>query len=1431
MTNKIIHRIKIIAGWSFLCLFVLVLAAGIFIYIKAPQYINDNLSGWVAEKTGGTYNLQFDEVRLSITKWGVTAKNVKLQPVDTAISPVDSTKTRPSYYSFSSPEINISNIGLLNLLLRKRLIIGKFEMLRPDLRISGPSDTEYLPERNFNALFKQLEPLLRKKLRSIRIKNIELIDANYNSYNLLGHTGKAFNSGHITIGMKNFYTDSLLLPDPDRLFDADDVFIKITDYETRMNDSLHVITADELYYSLTKAHITGKNVILRPLENASDQKNKYVVKVPFLKLKSEHINEFYTSDSIRVDSLFLDRAEIEFYPKHRTEKITLKHISSFDLYELIGADFKSIAISHFILKDAHVKLFNFENDNFLQQEMGQMKLKLENFYLDSVSIDNTEKIFYSDNLSLAVNDYQITLGDNYHRLTIGKLLASTDDEFVRIYKAQVRPISEATIKRDKKIAIEVDCDSLKIKDANLKQAFHSRKLPIGGIELYKPVTTINRYDTGQEKTRKSSSLVYEMISDYFRGIYASLVTLQNGKLQVTNLSNNEQTGYIQSGIDFQLTDFALDSVSAARSDKLFFATNIDLVFSNYEMKLVDQLHRMTIGKIDISSLKRSASFEQLHLFPVSRENTETLLKKHGNSELYEVKIPHLYFLNTDIHQAIFNKKLTIGNIRIIEPEINFESFANLKIKEESGQGIDEFYRLLSNYINDFDIRQIEAKDGELKLTNHDRKGKTIGFDNQFNLLLEKFRLNKDEIGQRKLLFSENVDLKIMKYLFRLSDKVHYLQVGEIGLSTFDSQVYVKDAILYPDITNPDYKKLPWNIHVTIPSVSLSGVDLLGIYFDEKLSARKLTISAPDIKLYKVSDKEQNFDFKEFSLLLPNEIRELSISDFQLDKGELQLYKENATGHQQYMGGLIGMQTSDLKIENDRLGKINKIISGIFTTKLEKLWLEPIGKNLRISLDGIDYSTNSKKISIKNLSIAQKKTDKTKNQYQLKVPEINLNSFNIDLAYTKNQYYFEQIALSKPEITFYKNIADSSRFNPYTVDLYPYFEDFADIFSTRQLNLENASFNFHTKEKTFSQSGVDLNLSGFKVDKNKNHRFLSSDQFAFSFNNVTRYDRKKLYKFLFDRIGFSSADNQFVISGIHLEPQYSKERFAQIVGHQIDYFEGGLQEIRFEKMDLQRWFEKQELVGKRLQFNGLKLDVYRDKRIDFNEKQRPAMPQDLIRNFDLKFYFDSLELNDANISYTEQIEESPEAGRVDFKNVNARLKPFTNIHYLTGNSGKTQLDVTGNFMDGPAITAQVIFDMNSPLNAFELQGSIDSCQMSIVNPMTKPAALMEINTGTLEKFEFHFTGNNEQAKGKLKFAYDDLNISILEIKNGFTRKSKFSSFMANNLLIKSKNPRSKILLPDDISYQRDPSRSILNFWWKSIFSGVKNTFGIKEKEKE
>jgi hypothetical protein len=138
-----------------------------------------------------------------------------------------------------------------------------------------------------------------------------------------------------------------------------------------------------------------------------------------------------------------------------------------------------------------------------------------------------------------------------------------------------------------------------------------------------------------------------------------------------------------------------------------------------------------------------------------------------------------------------------------------------------------------------------------------------------------------------------------------------------------------------------------------------------------------------------------------------------------------------------------------------------------------------------------------------------------------------------------------------------------------------------------------------------------------------------------------------------------------------------------------------------------------------------------------------------------------------------------------------------------------------------------FDMNSPTSRFKVKGSLSPFQLAALNPVTEFNAQIMVRSGELNRFDFDFEADSVSAIGKLWFAYDDLRISILEQKDGNTKEAKWLSFLANNLMLRSKNPRTKILQPDDIYFERDPKRSIINYWWKTIFSGAKNTFGIKE----
>jgi hypothetical protein len=226
-----------------------------------------------------------------------------------------------------------------------------------------------------------------------------------------------------------------------------------------------------------------------------------------------------------------------------------------------------------------------------------------------------------------------------------------------------------------------------------------------------------------------------------------------------------------------------------------------------------------------------------------------------------------------------------------------------------------------------------------------------------------------------------------------------------------------------------------------------------------------------------------------------------------------------------------------------------------------------------------------------------------------------------------------------------------------------------------------------------------------------------------------------------------------------------------------------------------------------------------------------MLQDIIKSSEYSFLFDSLNLNHSNITYSEQPAIGDLEGKIGFSKIQARLMPFTNMKSSSGKIPDFQLDGTATIMDSCQLKTRMNFQMDHPENLFTVNGSLSQFNMRILNPVIEPLSLISIRSGRVNQFQFSFSADQSKATGNLFFGYDDLRISVLEKKNGNTKEAKFASFLANSLLLRSKNPRGKELLPDEILFQRDQKRSVLNYTWKSVFSGIRNTLGIKDAKTE
>lgn len=1427
ISRRKIFKILMITLFSLIVL--LILSLGL-LYFKAQSYLNENLSEFVSKKSKGKYELTFDNLKINFSHWGFEINQVAFHPTDSIVKTINDTIPGKQLYTFSSPSITFSQIRLLELFFRKKLEIGEILINQPELKIHGKQTKADDKKDNISSVLQELKPLVTKTFNCIKIKKIELANASFDFYNLLGDTRKLANAENITIGILNFYTDSLLLPDPKRLFNADDIYLQMHNYQNKLGDSIHTLSAKTITYSLKRSQIEAGNIELKPNNRNISVRSKYEISISKAVIKSSRLNEFYRNKVIPIDSLIVTDAKIKYWPGEKTTTTFQKKIEDFDLYELIEDEFESVSIANFKLGNAQLMLYRNQSDQVPQQEIKNIKIKLEDFQLDSVSSQDTSRIFYSKNIDFSASEYELTLGDNIHRLKTGKLNLSTKKGSVFIKKIQLYPLQDNKAKMNLKNTIDASCDSVRFDLFDFKKAYHSQRFYFQHINIFNPQVQVTRNEISDEQPEpENSSFVYNLISRYLKGIYSNQVSIRKGNFLLLNKTGVLQKGRIQTSFKLFLSGFALDEISAQRSDRLFFADQIDLNFKDYEMQLVDQLHKLTIGNFSISTQEKQASLQNLHLFPISKENIEDQLKKYNRSELYEFTIPELSFTNADFHSAFFDKKFSADLLSIKTPVIYYENFAFLKPSKPKAD-FEDLYTLVSNYLDDINLGKADIPDGTIQLINHSRKGKTISLDNHFSLGLENMLINKNQFGKKKLLFSEQIEFAVRDHLIRLSDNVHVIKAGTVGFSTRRKEVYVTNARMYPETNSKDFSSIGWNIQLNIPDIRIEGINIEDLYFDQKIAADNVLISSPEIKLYQKNKKANPTEFKEITFPLPEEIETISIGQFNLNNGSLKIFSE--LGLQPYLlvQSDLKMESQNILIRKNETSNRPEFVSGNYTAGLFQFKFTPKDKNQQIGIDELNFSTKERHILARQLTVKPKTISNKQDQFELLIPSLSMNGFDIDKAYRNYQYFFESILVEKPVFTLYNNGKDSLKLNPFKVNLYPHFESFADIFATQNLKVNDADITVLKNGKKKIQEKVTFDLSNFRIDNKPSTGFLNAADFSFNIKNIKRQDTRNLYQFTIGETEYSSKNNRFTARNLHIIPNFSKELFNKKNGYQSDYFEGKLDSVVISQPDIRRWFDKGELAGKSMSVNGLDLDIYRDKRLPFDESRRPKMLQDMIKSLPHPTQFDSLRLIDAGIRYAELPALGDGIGRIKFSNINICLKPFSNIK-TSGTLPDFKLNGTATIMDSCQLKVSMDYGMNHRDNLFTTKGSLSPFNMHILNPVLEPLAMVSIRSGRVDKFNFDFAADNKQAIGQLFFGYNNLRISVLELKDGNTKEARFASFIANSLLLRSKNPRGKELLPDEISFQRDQKRSVLNYWWKSIFSGVRNTLGIKDNKPE
>ncbi|WP_139249611.1 hypothetical protein [Mariniphaga anaerophila] len=1420
MTGR--KRIQKIGAATALAIAVLLLAAVTAAWVFIPGYLKNSVSEFIQKKSGGIYALTIDKIDFRAFPFSVQFSRVHLLPNDSlAVKQED--YHEKTFYTFGASEIEMEGIELKSFVRQRKFFCREIRIKNPTIKLEGEELLKTDSAKINASLTTDIRPLF-EEIKEVGVERIRLEDASFGFYGAPGDTGFISQAEKVSVDVLGFKTNSKIIKQNTGFFETEDVLIRINDFKNDMGDSIHILVVDTLLYSLKSTDIKALGFQLYPRFRPKN-KNLFEVNVPEVNVKSRSIARFALDDSLKISYLEFKHPNIKFFEKENSRQLELEDINSFELYSLVQNHFNKLQVDSFYLHGAQLEIFRQPDTTAFQQQFKSIDIILNGFDLDSTSAGNREKLLHSDELEMKVAGYCLKLDDDEHLFRADSLYVSTFSDRIGAKKIQLQPVNKG--KANSRAEVNVECDALNIEGVVLKNLYHTRSMPSTRIEVIEPeVHLLYHMEKQKQKKQEEQGLLFELVTDYLKGVYSNLVYIKGGRLEIENSLNGNLHGYFETSFNFSLTDFSLDSASVERTDKFFYATNFDLQFSDYNMRLIDDLHQLQADSVVISSLTRQVQVDNFKLQPVIKNVSMDDMKRFNRSELFRISVPKIKITGVDLRKAFFNKTLRISDFNISEPKIYFENFGALRTQKKKID-ISEFYQLIFSYIEDFNIRQFAITNGNLAWINHTRSGKTTSFGNDFSASLYNFRLNEAELSKKRLLFSDDFEITIRDQEFGLSDSVHVLKGNEIQLSSAKSSIHLKNGLLFPLITSKKYKTLGTTFQIAIPELNIEGFDFQKAWYSQEPKIDLLELVSPRFQIYTRKGSAKSLELKAYIFPMPAFVESFRLNELKITAAEATTYQTSEKGQEQKANFGFDFSVPGIVLKNDSNHHARVRSRNILLNISD--FRAPINEAHSILIDKINFNRKQKSIGIQRLKVKPEASANNQNSFSILAPEINFSGFDLKTAFNKNNFDFDVIEINKPEVDIHikKQIKDTLEFLK-TLDLYPYAEEFVNQIKVKRLNLNNAFLHFNWLEKKLFKDEMNVSFKDILLSENQPpSNLLNSREFCISTTNLAQTDKNDMYQFSADSLIYNSARHNVLLKNIAVTPLREKEKFPQMKGFQTDVVEAKIDFIEIKNIDEKRWLQENVLDAKKLQIGSSTLEIFRNKKYPFNHNQRPPWPQDLIKNIKQNFVFDSVKLMPSYIKYSELLGISNEPGYITFNDLTFSGGRISNIEKEIRGTKNFELAAQARLLNESWLKTQFSFNLADPGYNHSVKGFLSPMPLKVLNTMVAKSAPFAIEDGQLNKFEFDISFDKDRAQGELNFAYDNLKIAVLHYDNDEVRKAKLASFLANRMVINSKNPKGKELLPVRIQYSRNQERSILNYWWKSLYSGAKEVLEIDQ----
>jgi hypothetical protein len=504
---------------------------------------------------------------------------------------------------------------------------------------------------------------------------------------------------------------------------------------------------------------------------------------------------------------------------------------------------------------------------------------------------------------------------------------------------------------------------------------------------------------------------------------------------------------------------------------------------------------------------------------------------------------------------------------------------------------------------------------------------------------------------------------------------------------------------------------------------------------------------------------------------------------------------------------------------------------------------------RITYDAVDIDEVDGEIMIKNLQLIpdstyKKPTDSTlpRNLLRVTVPEVYITGVQTDAAVIDKEVIASKIKLTSPVVTMYNNKRgaknnDTENDTAATTDkIYKILLRGLQKIKVDTILITDADYHichWPNGDTIFSGSKINARLYHINISDSTStdkSRVLFAENASLEVSDIVIRNKRGLYQYSFKDIQLLSGERSFAVKKLHITPQLGEAAFMKAAKWQTDRLDFDLYNLLFKQVNVQEILNG-NLIANELIIKNAQFKIFRDK--SYPEKKESKIghyPHQELLRIPADVALKKIVVQSGSIEYKEKNPQTDKSGIVVFDDVSASLFNVTN---RKDDNGIMTVNFNTRFLNKVPLTARLQFFMKNKNGKFTVNGSMKTTDATIFNPLSKPMALVEINSGTIQSLDFNLICDDYKAKGIIQLLYSDLKVKILkqeELGTSAYKPKKLFSFLANTMIPDANPQKNKPVRIVSVNHARDTGRSMFNLIWKTIFEGAQKTVGIDGKLK-